>query len=198
MYKSLKTRIVGIAPLLMHNGQTADPLNKFAKAMREITLKRGKKTEADIIELSRIEFFAGLYMGTDGPIIPALMVEANLIDGARKSRMGKLAQAGVIVERHARLDYDGPRTADELFEDERFKYKVSVVVDRKKIMRIRPIFREWSAEVEISYLDDVLNERDLLTALRNAGSLAGIGDWRPRYGRYALEADIKSMALAAD
>ena len=61
MYKSISLMIVGTSPLVMHNGQTADPLNKYAKMLREISAKR-RKTEADFIEMARIEFVAALYM----------------------------------------------------------------------------------------------------------------------------------------
>lgn len=108
MYKTLTTKVIGIAPLIMHNGQTADPLNKYAKAMKEVSGKR-KKTEADYIKLAEIEFKAGLYMNVEGPVVPSQMIEATILAGARKSKLGKLAQAGIIVEKHASLIYDGPR-----------------------------------------------------------------------------------------
>ena len=66
--------------------------------------------------MARIEFVAGLYMNEDGPVIPARLLEAAVVEGARKSKLGKHVQAGVIVEKHATLIYDGPRTAKELFE----------------------------------------------------------------------------------
>lgn len=190
MYKTLKVQVIGIAPLLMHNGQTADPLNKFAKAMKEVSSKR-KKTEADYEEMARIEFIAGLYMDKDGPVIPSRMIEANITNGARQAKLGKLAQAGVIVDRHAKLEYDGPRDAKSLFEDDNFRFAVPVRIGQQKIIRTRPIFNEWKAEIEVKYLDDVINQRDLMTAIRNAGALAGFGDWRPRYGRFGLSSDME-------
>lgn len=189
MYKTLKTRIVGIAPMIMHNGQTADPLNKYAKLMKEISGKR-TKTEADYAEMAKIEFIASLYMSADGPVISSRLLEANITNGARKSKLGKLTQAGVIVERHSSLEYDGPRDAYALLEDENFRLAVPVRIGQQKVIRTRPIFNEWAADIEIKYLDDVINERDLLTALRNAGSFSGLGDWRPRYGRYCLAQDM--------
>jgi hypothetical protein len=197
MYKTLKARIVGIAPLIMHSGQTADPLNRYAKAIKEISGKR-KKTEADYEKMAEIEFKAGLYMGADGPVIPAVMIEATLLVGARKSKNGRLAQAGIIVEKHARLEYDGPRTADALFAKEDFRRSDPVRVGTAKVMRTRPWFQKWSAEIEVLYLADVINERDLIAALKDAGAYAGFGDWRPRYGRFALAADLSAqMPVAA-
>src|SRR4051812_43785097 len=115
MYKLLSLTIVGTAPLIMHNGQTAGPLNKYAKMLKAVSAKR-KKTEADYEEIARIEFVAGLYMGQGGPVIPARLLEAAVVEGARKSKLGKQVQAGVIVEKHASLIFDGPKTAKELFE----------------------------------------------------------------------------------
>jgi len=180
----------------MHNGQTADPLNKFAKAMKEISGKR-KKTEADFIELARIEYFAGLYIDKDGPIIPSVMLEAMITKGAAKAKNSKLAEAGVIVDQHGYLEYDGPRTPEELVADDRFRLTVPVRIGQQKVIRTRPIFRQWAADIEIKYLDDIINERDLLTALRAAGTYVGIGDWRPRNGRFALAADMAALKEAA-
>lgn len=195
MYKTLNIEIVGTGPMLMHNGQTADPLNKYARMMKEISGKRNK-TEADFLEMARIEFAAGLYANADGPVLPARSLEATIIEGARKSKLGKLALAGVIVERHAQLEYDGPRDTKALFEDDRFRFAVAVRVGTAKVMRTRPIFNEWSAKVDVRYLGDIINERDLLTAIRNAGQLCGIGDWRPRYGRFALREDLPQVMAA--
>lgn len=195
MYKTLKIDVVGIAPLIMHNGQTANPLNKFAKAMKEVSGKR-KKTEADFIEMARIEFSAGLYMGPDGPVIPSQMIEAAVVNGARKSKDGKLVLAGVIVEKNATMLYDGPKTVQGLLDDERFRIVSPVRIGQQKVMRTRPIFTNWRAELEILFLDDILNERSLVTAVRNAGMYSGFGDWRPRYGRFTLAQDI-ALPVAA-
>ncbi len=195
MYKTLTTRIVGQAPLIFHNGQTVDPLNRFAKAMKAVSGKR-KKTEADFVELARIEYLAGLYMGEDGPVLPIPMLEAMVMDGARKAKNGKLALAGVVVEKPARLEYDGPRTAEGLAADDRFRIVSAMRIGQQKIMRTRPIFRDWAAEIEVKYLDDIINERDLLAAIRAAGIYVGIGDWRPRSGRFALESDIAMLKAA--
>jgi hypothetical protein len=198
MYTNLKIEIVGISPLIMHNGQTSDPLNKYARAMKEISGKR-QKTEADFLEMARIEYIAGLYMDAEGPILPARMLEAVIGDGARKSKNGKLASAGVIVERNSRLDYDGPRDAESLFNDDRFRFAAPVRVGQAKIIRTRPRFDEWSATISVSYLPDIINEHDLKTAIRNAGSLCGLGDWRPRHGRFMLQEDISiAVPIAAE
>jgi hypothetical protein len=195
MYNLLSLTIVGTAPLVMHNGQTADPLNKYAKMLKVVSAKR-KKTEADYEELARIEFVAGLYMDQTGPVIPARLLEAAVVEGARKSKTGKQIQAGVIVEKHATLVYDGPRMAKALFEDERFRLAVPVRIGQVKVVRTRPVFANWSAAIELSYLEDIVNPADLTGAVRAAGMLVGLGDWRPRYGRFALQRDLPESGVA--
>jgi hypothetical protein len=59
--KQLEISIRGVSPLLMHNGQTADPLNTFSKQLKAVSGKR-KKTEEDYAEMSRIEWHAALYV----------------------------------------------------------------------------------------------------------------------------------------
>lgn len=39
-YKKLKFQITGVSPLLLHNGQLADPMNKFSQAMKKISTEQ--------------------------------------------------------------------------------------------------------------------------------------------------------------
>lgn len=195
MYQVFRSTISGMAPLILHNGQTADKLNKYAKAIDVISHKT-KKTDADYAELAWVEYQAGLYMDEQGPVIPAHMVGKIFVEGAKKSKAGRLVQAGIVAEKHASIDYIGPRTAHELFDDSRFRLSVPVVVNGKRVMRTRPIFKMWAAELEIQYLPDVVNEQTLVSALRNAGIYCGLGDWRPQNGRFQLVIDMQRPMAA--
>lgn len=186
MYKQVKVRITGVSPLILHNSQTADPSNKFAKALKEVSSKR-KKVDSDYEEMSRIEYLAGLYMSDGKVIIPSHVFEACLISGAKKSKSGVQAKSGLLVENDAELIYNGPKTAQELFESEEFKLIVPVKVGTARVMRTRPRFKKWSAEFEISYMEGVLNEREVVEFATAGGMLCGIGDWRPKHGRFTVE-----------
>lgn len=59
--KTYKVTLIGEAPIMLNNDQTADPLNHIAKAIKKISNKN-KKTEADHLELSKLEWFGGLYL----------------------------------------------------------------------------------------------------------------------------------------
>lgn len=183
-YKTLSVEIEGAAPLLMHNGQTADPLNKFSKALKKVTGKRNK-TDDDHEEVARIEFLAGLYVNETGsPCVPGEVLEATMMNGAKVSRNGKKFKAGVIIDGDFSLEYSGPKNPDELVADERFRHKSAVKVGTAKVMRTRPMFRQWKLKFDVNYLGDVINESEVLDAIKAAGETVGLCDGRPRFGRF--------------
>lgn len=171
----------------MHNGQLADPLNPHSRSIAEVTSKR-KKTDADHVEVGRREFFGSLYLMGGEPCIPGEVMEAALIRGAMKEKRGPAAKAGLLVENNSRLEYDGPRDPQALWADERFRLRVAVKVGQAKVMRTRPRFDGWSADVIVKYLPSLLNEREVGGFLITAGEQLGIGDWRPRFGRFSVAA----------
>jgi hypothetical protein len=179
-------RLISSAPLIMHNGQTADPLNKWAKLIKQITSKRAK-TLADYEEIARLEFLAGLYMNEQGPIIPAFVMDAVIVNGAKKSREGNLAKSGCFCLEHAQLEYDGPRTANELWNDEQFRFSAIVRVKMDRVSRTRPIFRQWSAKIILHVEDTIVNVARVDDWLNAAGTQVGLMEWRPQNGRFTVE-----------
>jgi len=188
MIEKLNFRIVGTAPLIMHNGQLADPANEWSRAIKEISGKR-KKTEADYKEMARLEWMGALYLQDGQPCIPGYVFEAALIGrggAARKQKMGKQAAAGLYVTKNFPLVYDGPREPKELWPDERFRLVVPVKVGQARIMRTRPIFAEWSAEIEVELDPQLVNADDVRLWVGVAGYEVGLMDWRPKYGRFSV------------
>lgn len=171
----------------MHNGQLADPLNRFAREMKKISGKRNK-TEADYEELARLEFLGGLYVNDGGPCVPGELVEAALVEAAKKMRRGNQAKAGIIVDGTFALEYDGPRDPQQLWETPAFRLVAGVKIQRNRIMRTRPIFHEWACEVAIDFLPGQLNRSEVEELAATAGSIVGIGDWRPKFGRFTASA----------
>ena len=186
MYKQIKFRVRGVSPLMMHNPQLADPLNPFSKELKKITSKR-KKTDEDYAEMAKIEFLGGLYLNDkEYPCIPGEMIEAAIVAGAKKNKMGPAAKSGIIVDGNFRLEYKGPKTPDALFADDNFRNTSRCRVGTSAVMRTRPIFKEWECEFVVNYLPDVVSEEDVISFVENAGRLCGWGDWRPRHGRFEV------------
>lgn len=185
-WQEVTYRLTSSAPFLMHNGQTADPTNKYAKMLKQVSSKR-LKTDADHEEMARIEFLASLYMDKNGPVIPANMIDAMTVMAAKKSKEGQVAKSGCFCLNVARLDYEGPRTVEALWADENFRFSAIVRVGMARVARMRPIFRDWSAEVRLHIEPTLVNVARVDEWLRVAGSQIGIGDWRPQYGRFTAE-----------
>jgi hypothetical protein len=181
---------IGGDQLIMHNGQTADPLNKYAKALKAVTSdKARKKTDEGIVEMGRIECEAGLYLDAKNRVIlPTRVLEAHISEGARKTKEGKSALAGMFVDTDGVLAYDGgPLTVAKILDSAAHQLRLSVVVGQAKVMRVRPFFQNWSTTFQVSILEEMVTPEMLKTWITNGGNFVGIGDYRPRYGRYDLK-----------
>lgn len=189
---TVQIRFQGVSPLLCHNGQTADPRNTYAKAMKAVSSKR-KKTDADLDELARLEWLAGLYRFNNDLVIPDYVIESTMIAGAKKSKRGPQAKCGLFFTEHASLEFDGKpaaindQTLARMFDSGNFTHTIGVRVGMSKVMRTRPIFRGWRCVATAQYDPDVLNQRDIEEIAVDAGKLVGIGDWRPKHGRFEAE-----------
>lgn len=122
-----------------------------------------------------------------GPVIPAEMVDATLINAAKKTKEGMSAKSAMFCADHALLEYDGPRTADELWENESFRHSAIVRIGTSRIVRSRPVFHSWSTNVKVNIENSVINPTRLDEWFKIAGTLVGFGDWRPRNGRFDVQ-----------
>ena len=184
--ETIKVRLIGDRPLLMHSGRLADPLDEISGNLAKITGKRAK-TRADHEEIARIEWYGGLWLSKDLPCIPAEAIEASFINGARAKKKAKQARAGLMVTGPALVDYDGPRQLDELWKDPAFRLRHSVRVSNARTMRTRPRFNAWSADVVATFLPTMLDRTEVIEIFQIAGFQEGLGDWRPKYGRFSVE-----------
>jgi hypothetical protein len=175
----------------MHNGLMADPTNHLVRRIKEITSKGSKKlTDADYEERDRLEWDAGLYWDSqDGLIMPSDNIERCIQLGAQKSRIGKDVQAAVFCAApHVCIEHAGPKDKDKLYADPRYTLRKGVAVQKSRIIRIRPMIPTgWSMTFDIEFDEGIVNPKNLLKAMTDAGSLVGLGDWRPKFGRFLVE-----------
>ena len=184
--ETIEFNIRGIAPLIMHNGQMADPLNRFSKQLKEISGKR-KKTDEDHAEMARIEWHAGLYVDREGDLIlPASILESAIQEGAKKQKLGKAFKSAVFVDEDSKLDIGKKKKAAELWGDDNYRDTRGVKVGMARIMRTRPIFADWKACIVITYDNEQVNEADIRRAVLDTGSKVGLCDYRPKFGRFEV------------
>lgn len=178
--------LTGVNGMVMHSGQMADPGNDFAKRLKLYSGKR-KKVDADFLAMSEIEFKGSLYVSENRIVLPSDVIEASLINGAKKSKEGMIAKTAIFVNNHAPLLYDGPSDPEELWEDKRFVFIKAVRVGQAKIMRTRAFFTNWQAEIEVEYNPDLAQLSQVERWVKDAGEQVGVGSWRPRHGRFVAE-----------
>lgn len=186
----MKVRIsaTGTRPLLMHNVQLASPLNAFSKRLKAMNSKR-IKTDEDRLEIAHVEWEGSLYFEPEiGPYIPGPNVFRSLINGARLTKAGKKIERGVMVtELVLPLIYKGPRDLVGLWSNGESEYVDvrTVVIQRSKIDRCRPVFRTWAFEADCLIDPKVIDLDEFAEVAANAGEMEGIGDYRLMYGRYS-------------
>lgn len=183
----LKVRITGTRALLMHADIFANPLNPLTKAHKALTAKR-KKTDDDQEAIAKSEWRGGLYFDDDiGPYVPGVNIEAALVAGGKLSKLGtQLKRSVEVLDERCALEYDGPRTLAGLW-DSGFYDARSVKVTTSRITRYRPLFRKWSLVCEIMFDQETIDREQVIKCLEDAGTYCGIGDYRPKFGRFAVE-----------
>lgn len=200
MIQTIKVKWTGIRPLILHNGQTADPLNKFSVQFRKLNVEKKAIKKGDEEAVARwhekyadAEWRASIYYDeTDGLIIPSDVIEATIEAGARKSKRGKDAKAAVYCAEenasHAVLDYDGPKSIEKLIKEPRYRLSKPVRVGNARVCRTRAMLPTgWSMTFKVEYDDGVMGRDALLDAMMQAGALVGMCDWRPKFGRFTVE-----------
>lgn len=117
--------------------------------------------------------------------IPDTVIEATIISGARAFKLGKRAEAAIRVTNIPALQYTGPTDPEELFK-QKFYLRNQVNVSKSKVTRTRPMFTDWELEFTVDFQEDMISADDLDKCIKRAGEIAGMGDWRPKYGLFEL------------
>lgn len=171
MYE-VQVKIESVSPLLM---------NRFAEETAEEVIKR--VTGKPVIP----EIAVSLYVLPDGTIYqPATHIEGAFIKAAANFKItgkGKktykdLAKSSIFVEPDA--------IVHEIQEYAIDKRPVVNPTTRGRVIRARPILNQWALKFRIKVLDDQFPREVVKSVLDYAGSSVGIGDYRPRFGRFMV------------
>lgn len=185
----IKVKIRGVRPLLMHNGALVDSQTQHAKDKAALTQKK-PQTTADQDAIARLDFIGALYVDErNNIIIPDVNLLAVIVAGAKKFKKGPDAKAGVFINDHGALDFPfkGKRTPDNLWKSGDFTDRRRVVIQRNAIMKVRPIFKKWECTFSMDIDEEICNADDVRLWLETAGKRAGLGDFRPQFGRFEVK-----------
>jgi len=188
---TLNCHIRGIVPTIMANGAMADPTYHWAKQAREI--KKGVKRGEVMTEKQASDYFHALFVGQlyllDGnstPYWPAENVEGMLRRGAMKSKKGQTAKIALTVDDNFPLLYDGPKSAEGLWNDERFVFKSRIGGKNGTTINCRCRFPQWEFKFSAMLDAGQADAADFERWLADAGSYIGLSAWTPKYGRFEV------------
>lgn len=171
--KKILVEITGIVPLLMH---------RFAEESAEDAVKINTGGGVDYSK----ETVKSLYLLDDKKTLyqPSTHIEGAMLKassnykivGRGKKTYKDLVKSAVLVSPDAIVHKNQNWTVD----------KRAVIIGRARIMRERPKLTEWGLEFELHLLDDQLKVEVVNQILIYAGQYVGIGDYRPKFGRFIV------------
>lgn len=179
--KNIQVTLTGISPLLVHSTSGMLVVNEG------LSTKTNRITGQEEAEL-------GTYRDAEGGLVfPSIAVSRCLWDAGSGIKIGKLtarkALAGFIPtsEFSQLLDSTSGKQLIDFEVDTRF-----VRIGAARIPRSRAKLPVWVLEVDAQYDPNLLTISAINELLNRAGSLVGIGDYRPStgggpFGRFTAE-----------
>ena len=180
--ETIKVRIEGTAPLMQHRYVFKD----------ELAQKTQKKTGAKDY---RDEWKTVLHWDdVIGVFEPASHIEGALIKaavnfqitGKGKKTYKDLFKSAVFVTPDY-IPHGLKGCPEKLLESGKLTVDKRLVrVNNSGVERMRPMLRNWSLEFDIEVYDPQIPREVVKEVLDLAGKQYGIGDFRPRYGRFMV------------
>lgn len=174
--KAYETEITGVTPLLQNKPEDYGFDTEWVE----------KKASNDYEK----EALKKVYVDSDGNIYqPSTHIERALIEAGKKVRVkgsGKATYSKLFGSMVTIPQMDIPHLQPEWTV---FKALVVIPSTKGRVMRYRPMFKEWKLQFIIEFEDEI--PADVVKqALEIAGSYVGIGDWRPekkgKFGRFMV------------
>jgi len=172
--KTATVKIKGVAPMLMNRFVIKDPLAVGSGA--EVS-----KTQYDPKEDAE----KALHKNGKGCFVPSTWIEATLRESAKDFKLkgkGKKTYKDVILSAVWVEPVEilmGKDTYDEI--DSR-----AAVIQRNRIVKSRPRFNKWELSFVIKFNENHISSGTVKQILVNAGETRGIGDYRPKFGRFEV------------
>lgn len=170
----LKYRVVirGIAPLLFNRFPDED--NPEGKSRQ----KTAHSTRDEQVEKSLYRDEKGKVYQPAEHIIGAMIKAASAFKLEGKKTYRDVVSAGVFIEPmkivHVKQKY---------ITDWR---SVVIKATRGRVMRGRARMDTWELKFDLICIDDRMDDNALKEIIKYAGGYIGVGDYRPRYGRFEV------------
>lgn len=169
--KSVEVEIKGIAPLLHNRFPTEDFGVEMSKAKKKIYNPQ-EEAEKKLYKNPKGELYAPAEH-----IYQAIRRASTDFKFEKRKTFKDVMTSGIAI------------IPEEILLNTT-KYEIDarpVVIQRARVMCWRPKFNEWKLKFTIQILDDEnISVANLKEILEKAGQTKGIGDYRPRFGRFMV------------
>lgn len=192
-------KLKGTTPLLMHNPRLSDKRDPITSELSQILKKKTKMTEAERTTVEDLEYLGGLYHDKElGPYVEGIAVLRTVQEAGKITRQGRdVLRAITPINSRFPLQYDGPKKVEDLKKLPEYRLRMSVGNKTSRIMRVRPMFRDWSLTFEGIFLEDAgLSKSTLPEICEIAGRSVGLLDGRIiGYGRFTSEVSFSNDTI---
>lgn len=191
--------VVGTTPLIVHNFSEKSKRQMLEAQQGRKTVKQNRDPKAEY-EAAFYKIFREGQPESYG--LPAVSFKQATISAARfyKSvRMSELKQALFFRGTLTKAD---PQQLVEITGSPEMREDVVRLggASRSADLRYRPEFREWSATLEVEYVDSLLSKESVLSLIDAGGLGVGVGEWRPEkggdFGRYQIDPNREVTVLS--
>lgn len=170
--KKIEVEIKGMTPLLMNSPKAM--IDEMTKSTRKTTVKYNPKEEAEKLT----------YKKENGELyVPAEAIKGCLVGASSYKKFGRysarpIIAGGVIIS---------PRQVGLGTK----KYDIdlrTVVIQRNRVVKARPMINEWKLKFIIEYDDSLIASGDMIKPiLEEAGKRVGLLDFRPaKLGNFGM------------
>lgn len=163
--KKIQVQIKGLSPLLMNSnkGMIDDALNPSIKIK---TKKYEAKEEAEKVA----------YRTSKGKLfVPSTAIRASMINASSFKKIGRYAAKSIVSASVYIAEPEILLNKNEYEIDAR-----TVVIQRQRVVKFRPLIKDWTLDFEMLYNEDLIDEKFIKEILIEAGQRIGILDFRPQ------------------
>lgn len=196
--ESVELTIVGATPLLMDNGDVANPFHPISQLKKELNSKRNK-TLSDYREITDVDWDGSIYWHDElGVYMPIENLTKATHLAMTKHKLGR--KIGGINYDHPigfPIITENSKNKEALKRNPENRLEKMARVGTSKVLKTRAIFKSWKINLSFDYETDVLGRNEIKMIFLAMSRFVGIGAWTPstkipgRYGKFLIDGDIK-------
>jgi len=172
--RKIKVSIEGVAPLLQHKMSIEQEAQLSSKTKKSTGQSKGDNPEDYLYKVG------GVICQPAEHILQAVIkrLSGYKIQGKGKKTYLEMGKGSLNI-----VPDMIPHNIQDWEEDVR---TVVIKATRGRVVRIRPKFIDWSLDFVIEVINDEFPIEVIKSALDDAGREGGLGDYRPRFGRFIV------------